>query len=188
MGFDEKDLDMLLRALNFAATKHRNQRRKGRETPPYVNHPIHVLTLLWEVGQVRAIPALVAAVLHDTLEDTDTTAAELEQHFGAEVRALVEEVSDDKSLPKDARKQLQIEHAPHISVQAKLIKLADKIDNVHDIVFDPPADWPHERLVAYLDWSLQVVAGLRGSNAALEAHYDRVLAESRAILDVKREA
>ncbi len=182
MVFDEKDLDMLLRALNFAATKHRNQRRKGRDTSPYVNHPIHVLTLLWEVGQVRAVPTLAAAVLHDTLEDTDTTTAELEQHFGAEVRTLVQEVSDDKSLPKDARKQLQIEHAPHISVQAKLIKLADKIDNIRDIVLDPPADWSHARLVAYLDWSIQVVAGLRGCNAALEARYDQVLAESRTIL------
>ncbi|MBN2002340.1 MAG: bifunctional (p)ppGpp synthetase/guanosine-3',5'-bis(diphosphate) 3'-pyrophosphohydrolase [Anaerolineae bacterium] len=178
-------MDMVFRALNFAATKHRNQRRKGRDEFPYVNHLIHVLTLLWEVGQVRSIPTLVAAVLHDTLEDTDATAAELEQHFGFDVRVLVQEVSDDKALPKDVRKQLQVEHAPHISAQAKLIKLADKIDNVHDIVRDPPADWPHARLVAYLEWATRVVTGLRGCNAALEARYDQVLLESRAIL--KRE-
>ena len=181
--FNEQDLNLIFRALNFAADKHRNQRRKGREMPPYINHLIHVANLLWDVGSVRDVPTLTAAILHDTLEDTNTTEAELQAQFGAEVLSLVQEVTDDKSLPKATRKQLQIEHALHISPKAKLIKLADKIDNVTDVTHDPPADWPHARLVAYLDWSEQVVAGLRGANAGLEARYDAVLREARHILN-----
>mgnify|MGYP000021979148 CR=1 FL=1 len=177
--FNEQDLTMFFRALNFAADKHRDQRRKGRDMPPYVNHLIHVANLLWNVGNVRDMPTLIAAILHDTLEDTDTTDDEVRTQFGAEVLALVQEVTDDKSLPKATRKQLQIEHAPHISTKAKLIKLADKIDNVTDVTREPPADWPYARLVAYLDWSEQVVDGLRGVNAALEAYYDDVLRQGR---------
>jgi guanosine-3',5'-bis(diphosphate) 3'-pyrophosphohydrolase len=180
--FSEQDLGAILNALNFAAEKHRDQRRKNRETPPYINHLIHVVNYLWDVGAVRDVPTLVAAALHDTIEDTDTTTRELESRFGVKVLALVLEVTDDKSLPKDVRKQKQIEHAPHLSAKAKCIKLADKIDNVTDVSQSPPEDWSHERLVAYVDWSEQVVAGLRGANAGLEAYYDTVLQKARRIL------
>jgi guanosine-3',5'-bis(diphosphate) 3'-pyrophosphohydrolase len=182
----EQDLGMFIRALRFAADKHQNQRRKGRDQLPYINHPIRVTDTLWRVGGVRDVSTLLAALLHDTLEDTDTTPDEIEMLFGPEVLSFVQEVTDDKTLPKAMRKQLQIEHAPHLSNEARLIKLADKIDNVYDISHDPPSSWSHERLLAYLDWAEAVVAGLRGVNAALEAHFDIVLDEARELLREKK--
>ncbi len=180
--FSEQDFSMFMRALNFAAHKHQHQRRKGRDQLPYVNHPIRVAEILWRVGAVRDMPTLVAALLHDTIEDTETSTEELEMLFGAEVLALVLEVTDDKSQPKATRKQLQIEHAPYLSDRARLIKLADKINNVYDVSHDPPSDWSSKRRMEYLDWAEAVVAGLRGINVTLEAHFDAVLREAREIL------
>ena len=180
------DYSGLLQALNFAALKHRDQRRKGAEASPYINHPIEVAELLARVGGVADVVTLQSAVLHDTIEDTQTTGEELEQHFGALVRRIVEEVTDDKYLPKAERKRLQIEHAPHLSSQAQLVKLADKISNVRSMMLAPPLDWPHERRLAYLNWTEQVVAGLRGCNVALEALYDECLRASREQLAAER--
>lgn len=172
----------LLGALHFAADKHRDQRRKGAEASPYINHPIEVAEILARVGGVTDIVTLQAAVLHDTLEDTQTSVEELEVAFGPEVRAVVEEITDDKRLPKAERKRLQIEHAPQLSVRAKLVKLADKISNVRSIIQTPPAEWPLQRKQEYLDWSVRVVAGCRGCNPALERAYDGVIAEGRRVL------
>lgn len=171
----------LLRALDFAADKHRDQRRKGEQQIPYINHCIAVAHLLAEAG-VADLPTLQAAVLHDTLEDTDATPAELEAHFGAEVRRIVEEVTDAAELPWRERKERQVQLAPSLSVRAKLVRIADKIDNVRSIATAPP-DWPPERQRRYLDWTERVVAGCRGCNAALETLYDRMLRESRAAVD-----
>jgi guanosine-3',5'-bis(diphosphate) 3'-pyrophosphohydrolase len=123
----------LLRAASFAAHKHRDQRRKDVEASPYINHPIAVATVLAIEGGVTDEPILVAALLHDTVEDTATTFEELEQEFGRDVAELVREMTDDKSLDKDVRKQLQIAHAPAASSPAKQIKIADKICNIRDI-------------------------------------------------------
>ena len=172
---------LLLGALAFAAAKHRTQRRKDEDGTPYLNHLVAVTHALTEVG-VTDLPTLMAAVLHDTIEDTDTTAGELEQHFGAEVRDLVLEMTDDKSLPKEERKRLQIVHAPHASPKTKLIKLADKTANLEDLLAIPPAGWSAERKRDYYDWSEKVVKHLRGTNEAVEARYDRALAEGRASL------
>lgn len=186
--FDEENLDQLLRALAFAADKHQHQRRKGRGKLPYVNHPIHVTDMLWRVGGVRDVTTLVAALLHDTIEDTKTTPEEIEALFGPDVLSVVLEVTDDKSLPKAQRKHLQVEHAPHLSERAKLIKLADKIDNVTDISRDPPPNWSHERLEEYVTWAEAVVAGVRGVNPALEARFDAVVQEARETLARDTEA
>jgi guanosine-3',5'-bis(diphosphate) 3'-pyrophosphohydrolase len=186
MIFDEQDLTLIFRALKLAADRHRDQRRKDQAETPYINHPLGVAETLWRVGQVRDVTILVAAILHDTLEDTDTTPAEIENLFGPDVLALVQEVSDDKSLPKETRKQLQIEHAPHKSGGAKQIKLADKIHNVYDVSHTPPIDWSPARLAEYLDWSEKVVAGLRGANADLERYYDEMLETARALLAKKQ--
>jgi guanosine-3',5'-bis(diphosphate) 3'-pyrophosphohydrolase len=176
------DIARLLLALQFAAAKHRHQRRKGRRASPYVNHTIDVATVLATVGGVTDVTTLMGAVLHDTVEDTQTTLEELEAHFGREVRDLVAEVTDDQRLPREVRRRLQVECAPHISERAKLVKLADKICNARDIVQDPPADWTLERRLEYLDWTERVVAGCRGPNAALERAYDDVLSHGRALL------
>ena len=169
----------LLKALDFAADKHRGQQRKSADGAPYVNHPIRVARLLAEVGGVEDENVLVAAVLHDTIEDTATTAAELEAAFGPVVRGLVEEVSDDKRLPKAERKRLQIVHAGERSAGAALIKLADKIANVADLSHAPPVDWPPERIREYLDWAEQVVQALPKMNPALEARFSEVVAAAR---------
>jgi guanosine-3',5'-bis(diphosphate) 3'-pyrophosphohydrolase len=124
---------LLLRALAFAADRHRGQRRKDVDASPYINHPIAVAQALAEIGGVVDAATLVAALLHDTVEDTDTTLDEIEAWFGAEVRGLVAEVTDDKSLPKQRRKELQVEHAPHRSPKARLVKIADKLANLRDV-------------------------------------------------------
>src|SRR5205085_5102772 len=139
--FDEKQISSLLKSARFAAEKHQHQRRKGASALPYINHPIQVAELLWDVGQVRDSNVLLAAVLHDTIEDTATTPDEIEKLFGKEVLALVQEVTDDKRLKDAERKRLQMEHAPHLSPGAKQIKLADKISNLQDLTQDPPKDW-----------------------------------------------
>lgn len=180
----DSTLTALLTSLHFAADKHRDQRRKNREACPYINHPIEVAEILSRVGGITDLATLQGAILHDTIEDTQTTGEELEARFGAEVRRLVEEVTDDKGLPKAERKRLQIEHAPHLSPKAKLIKIADKISNVRDVTHSPPTHWPHERRCEYLDWAEKVVAGLRGSNSPVEALFDRAVQEGRRILTI----
>jgi GTP diphosphokinase / guanosine-3',5'-bis(diphosphate) 3'-diphosphatase len=171
----DETIGILLQAIHFSAFKHRDQRRKDQSRSPYINHPLEVARLLWGVGQVRDEATLLAAILHDTLEDTETTTEEIKNMFGGEVLELVLEVTDDKSLPRMRRKRLQIEHAPYISFKAKLIKLADKISNVYDLIYSPPRRWSFRRKQEYLLWTEKVVAGLRGTNAALEQEYDHLL-------------
>lgn len=148
------------------------QRRKDADASPYINHPLALANILASEGNVEDVDVLVAALLHDTVEDTDTTPDELEREFGARVAAIVAEVTDDKSLPKEERKRLQIVKAGSKSHAAKLVKLADKISNLRDIATAPPADWPLERRENYFHWAKKVVDGLRGSNSALEAEFD----------------
>jgi guanosine-3',5'-bis(diphosphate) 3'-pyrophosphohydrolase len=173
---------LILKAFRFAAEKHNDQRRKDAKASPYINHPIQVAEILWVIGDVRDITLLVAAILHDTIEDTGTKPEEISSLFGEEVLSIVLEVTDDKSLPKKMRKQLQVEHAPHKTRSAKLLKLADKISNVQDIITSPPANWSLERIQEYLSWTEQVVAGLRGVNENLERHYDRLLQKGKTSL------
>lgn len=174
----ENDFGLILKALSYAAHKHRDQRRKGGAHAPYINHPIAVTEVLWSAG-VRDAATLAAALLHDTVEDTDATPEEIEAAFGKEVRDLVMEVTDDKNLPKEERKRLQIVNAPHKSPKARQIKLADKINNVREIALDPPPTWSNQRRREYMDWTEKVIAGLRGHNPDLEARYDEALADAR---------
>jgi len=159
-------------AVAFAAAKHRTQRRKDVEASPYINHPIALAHVLAFEAQVSDEHVLAAAMLHDTLEDTQTSFAELKQRFGLAIAKTVAEVTDDKTLPKRTRKALQIEHAPHLSKRAKLVKLADKICNLRDVAANPPRDWPLWRRRKYFDWAKQVVDGLRGVHPRLEAIFD----------------
>jgi guanosine-3',5'-bis(diphosphate) 3'-pyrophosphohydrolase len=166
---------ILFDALQFAAHKHRFQRRKGYEPIPYINHPIKVTSLLVDCG-TDDIVVLTASILHDTLEDTDATALELTEKFGDEVCKLVVEMTDDMELPSDTRKLLQIEKADKLDVRTKLIKIADKASNIQDIS-TLPLDWTLQRKVDYLNWAAKVVEKCRGGNAALDAHFDKIFEE-----------
>ncbi len=165
-------MNKLLCAISFAATKHRDQRRKDLAASPYINHPIALANILANEAGIDDERVLIAAVLHDTVEDTETTEQELVKEFGQEIAGIVLEVTDDKALPKAERKRLQVEHAGTISRRAKLVKLADKICNLRDLAISPPADWPLQRRRDYFDWAKEVVDGLRGTHPGLETIFD----------------
>jgi len=169
---DTDPISRVLSAATFAAERHRDQRRKGKDASPYINHPLALASLLAERGE-RDPTVLMAALLHDTVEDTATTFEDIERAFGREVAEVVREVTDDKTLPKAERKRLQIEHAARLSRPARLVKLADKICNLRDMVVSPPAGWPLERRREYFDWAKAVVDRLRGVHPDLEAQFDR---------------
>ncbi len=175
-------LSKIREAASYAARGHTGQTRKGERSEPYINHPLEVANLIASVGRVEDIDILIAAILHDTIEDTGSTAEELIVRFGERVTGFVLEVTDDKSLPKAERKRLQIEHSPHLSFEAKHIKLADKISNITDITNSPPADWDSQRRLEYIQWAEDVVAGLRGANEHLEKHFDETILRAKAAL------
>lgn len=171
-----------MKAAQFAAVKHRDQRRKDVESSPYIIHPISVALTIADIGNIDDPEILAAALLHDTLEDTDTSVTELDEIFGEIVRKYIEEVTDDKSLPKDERKRIQIEHAATLSRGATLIKLGDKISNVSDVTNSPPAGWDTERRKQYLDWAEAVINNCPKVNTALEEHFSEVLRNGRDVL------
>jgi len=169
-------IPQILRAAAFAAERHRNQRRKGTDASPYINHPLALADLLAHDCGERDPTILIAALLHDTVEDTGTTIEQIEQTFGRAVAGIVGEVTDDKSLPKGERKRLQIQHAAQLSAPAKLVKLADKVCNLRDMHSSPPVGWSLERRREYFDWAKQVVDRLRGTHAHLEELFDAAYA------------
>ena len=173
---------LVLRAAERAAQLHQDQRRKGAHKRPYINHPLEVAQRLAAVAGITDPEILAAALLHDTVEDTTATEQDILDEFGSRVADLVAEVTDDKSLQKAERKRLQVEHAPHLSPEAGLIKISDKTSNVLDLVRDPPPDWPHQRLVAYLDWAEAVVRGIAQPHPALVAAFNDALTAGRSTL------
>lgn len=160
----------LTRAALFAARAHAGQTRKGAAAEPYVNHVIEVAAILAEHGAPEE--AILAGLLHDTVEDTETTPADLEHAFGATVAGLVAEATDDKALPKELRKAAQVKHAPDRTAAAKMLKLADKIANLRAISESPPASWNHARRVEYVGWAGRVASGLKGANPGLDALFE----------------
>ena len=158
----------LMKAVDFAAKKHKDQRRKDASATPYINHPVGVATILSQEAGIEDLVLLQAALLHDTVEETETTLEEIEENFGREVRDIVNEVTDDKSLPKLKRKQLQIDNASKKKHKSKLGKLADKIYNIRDLIGAPPKDWSDERIQEYFEWAARVIAQLKGTNEILE--------------------
>jgi len=174
----EEPSALILKATKFAALKHRDQRRKDHVASPYIIHPVTVANELTQAG-VTDPEIIAAALLHDTLEDTETTPAELTEAFGERVCSMVLELTDDKDLPKQERKRLQIEHAPELSAGAALVKICDKIANITDVTHSPPPDWSAERRMQYLDWAESVVAGCKIDNALLKQRFADTLASGR---------
>jgi (p)ppGpp synthase/HD superfamily hydrolase len=173
---------LVTRAADFAARRHVTQVRKGTAREPYLNHLAEVAALLAENAEAPDVTLVAAGWLHDTIEDTATEREELAEIFGGEIASLVAEVTDDKSLPKQERKRLQIETAPHKSPRAKALKIADKISNVRSLMVSPPDNWERARLIDYVDWAEKVVAGCRGVNARLDELFDRTITEARKTL------
>lgn len=172
-------IGIVVQAAHFAADKHRDQRRKGVRNTPYINHPLEVADLLSRVGGIEDPVVLAAAILHDTIEDTNTTRVELATVFGNDIAALVAELTDEPGLMWQQRKRQEIDHAPHLSYRAKMIKIADKTCNVSDTITNPPGEWTLSRRRDYLEFAELVADGCRGVNDALDGEFDRVMAEAR---------
>lgn len=177
----------ILKAMDLAARMHSGQTRKGPAGEPYVNHVIEVAALLAEATDGEDETLVIGGLLHDVLEDGPRTPQEyddlartIERDFGPDVLSLVKEVTDAPSATEAERWRNQVEAAPHKSVRGKLLKIADKTSNLREIERDPPPRWDHDRLIDYIDWGRDVVAGCRGLNAGLEAAFDRVYADARA--------
>jgi guanosine-3',5'-bis(diphosphate) 3'-pyrophosphohydrolase len=174
---DREAFPDFVRALAFASRKHSQQRRKDADASPYINHPIALVSVLAVEAGIDDLDTLRAALLHDTIEDTDTSVEELVETSGGSVASLVQEVTDDKGLPKSERKLRQVGHASHLSQKAGLVKLADKIANLRDVAERPPTDWPLARRQEYFDWVKQVVDQISDPPAELAtlfaAIYDR---------------
>jgi len=162
----------VLKAAHFAAKKHAGQRRKGAAAEPYINHLLEIAELVSSALAEPDTNLVIAALLHDTVEDTGVTKQVLVETFGSDVADLVMEMTDDNSLPKAERKRLQIVHASQISVRAQVIKLADKISNLRGILASPPADWSVERKREYFEWAKRVVDGLSAPNQMLKAEFE----------------
>jgi (p)ppGpp synthase/HD superfamily hydrolase len=171
---------LVIRATHFAAQRHADQRRKGLRREPYINHLAEVAQSLSEATGGDDAALVAAGLLHDTIEDTQTSLEELHTLFGEDIAALVMEVTDDKSLPKLERKRLQIATAPKKSLRAKLLKLADAASNVRALAVDPPADWGTERVLEYIAWAEQVIGHCRGLNSELEQAFDAAASSARA--------
>lgn len=173
-----QNVSLFLKALHFAADKHRDQKRKGVGASPYINHPIYVAQILADVAGIEDVEVLCGAVLHDTVEDTETSLKDIEMAFGLRVARIVEEVTDDKNLDKAIRKQAQIDHASHISREGALVKVADKIANVRDVASNPPADWSATRRKEYLEWAAKVVARCNPESPELLSCFEESLANA----------
>ena len=174
------NLDAIFEAAIFAALKHHGQVRKDEQASPYITHPLSVAREIYTTGKIDDQDILIAALLHDTIEDTHTNADEIRTRFGEEVLSIVLEVTDDKSLEKDLRKQLQIIHASELTYSARVIKLADKLVNCRDILHTPPKDWNVIRRQEYIQWAANVVAQIRDTNPYLESAFDEILQEAEA--------
>ncbi|KAL5282813.1 HDDC3 family protein [Megaselia abdita] len=174
-------ISLFMKCVQFAAHKHRDQRRKDPFETPYINHPVNVATILASEGNVKDEEIIMAALLHDTVEDTATTFEEIEELFGPVVCGIVREVTDDKTLEKQERKRLQIVHAATASHKAKLVKLADKLDNLRDLLVNTPKGWTLERKEEYFVWAKEVVDNLRGTNAVLEGKLDAIFKQKNLL-------
>jgi (p)ppGpp synthase/HD superfamily hydrolase len=151
------ELISVMRAADAAARWHVHQRRKGSAQEPYINHLLEVASLVTQATDGAEPDVVIAALLHDAIEDQDVTSEMIASGFGKHVADIVMQVTDDRLLPKEERKRLQIETALKKSREAKLIKLADKISNVRAVTISPAIGWPVQRRLDYIDWAKQVV-------------------------------
>ncbi len=176
-----RDMSLVLNAAAFAAHKHKDQRRKDVKATPYINHPLALAQALCEEGDVDDPVILAAALLHDTIEDTETSYDEPRGQFGARIADVVVEVTDTKFLGKQSRKRLQLSKAAHASAAAQQVKIADKLCNLRDMLASPPAKWSEKRKREYFDWAKAVVDQVRGANPGLAERFDAVWEAGRTV-------
>jgi len=169
------NLTLVVSALDFAAKKHRDQRRKDHAASPYINHPITLVKILVAEAQITDTAVIASAILHDTVEDTDTTFEEIEEHFGTQIASIVREVTDDTRLPRAERKAQQIKHAPFLSREAALVKFADKIANLRDLLCAPPIHWSLDRKWDYCEWAETVVGNISEPNTTLKSLFQETV-------------
>lgn len=170
----------LLLALEYANKMHAGQTRRDLAATPYIIHPLQVCSNLWHIGQVRNANILMAALLHDTLEDTKATAEELEKLFGTRVCITVQEVTNDPALNSEQNKQRQIDHISFMSQDARLVKLADRLANIADLSQSTP-NWLPEKIERYFEWGSKLLFGLQGTNTALEKALSQALTKKQTI-------
>jgi GTP diphosphokinase / guanosine-3',5'-bis(diphosphate) 3'-diphosphatase len=168
----------VLRAADAAARWHVHHQRKGAAATPYINHLLEVATLVATATEGKDPDLVIAALLHDSIEDQEVPREIIAGTFGEEVAKLVEEVIDDKSLDKQERKRLQVEK----SDRAKILKLADKISNLRDIAANPPCRWSVKRRLNYVRWAREVADELKGVSPRLEDEFDRAAGDAEAAL------
>jgi guanosine-3',5'-bis(diphosphate) 3'-pyrophosphohydrolase len=168
-----KEWITVLKAADAAARWHVHQRRKGAAKEPYINHLLEVSSLVTEATGGKDPQLVIAALLHDAIEDQEVPRSLIQATWGEDVVRLIEEVTDDKTLPKDERKRRQVESASKKSERAKLIKLADKTSNLRAITASPAPEWSVKRRLDYVAWAREVVSGLRGTNPWLEGEFDK---------------
>lgn len=174
-------MKQLSKAIVFAAQCHSGQYRKDGKTP-YINHPLEVMNLVVTHVENPGTEMLIAAVLHDVVEDTNVTGSEIKHMFGAHVARLVAELTDDKTLTKEERKRVQLSEVHDLSDEGKLLRLCDKICNVYDILYAPPGDWDMKRRMDYLIWAKAVVDKIRGTHKVLEVRFDELFAAGLKLL------
>lgn len=167
------DLHLMLKAVKFATAKHEGQFRDGGG--PYIVHPLGVALSIWESGNIHSSNVIIAALLHDTVEDTQTTFEEIEELFGKRVRMTVEEVTDDPNLSGQEKRQRQVDHAPQMSLNAQLVKLADRLNNLSGLIDNPPANWTPEKVADYFGWGQKLLNALHGTNIKLEKQLQKVI-------------
>lgn len=168
------DTILVVQAAEYAARKHRQQRRKDADATPYINHPLAVARAVAETGHDTM--TVIAALLHDVIEDTQTAASEIAALFGKAAADVVVELTDDKSLPKNTRKAHQLRSARHLSERAKAVRIADKICNVRDVLERRPVKWSDEQCNAYIDWAHAVVmACSTHDNISLVARFEQLV-------------
>jgi len=176
-----RNMEAYFRALEFAAHKHRFQKRKGAGGIPYINHPIEVASLLLSKMKNPSPEVILAAILHDTLEDTDTQAEEIESGWGEKVCSIVMEVSDNMKLPPLKRKEQQVIHADRLSPEARAVKMADKICNIRDILYTR-IRWIRWQKISYINWSVEIIQQISRSHPELEAEFRQTLKEAEDVL------
>jgi (p)ppGpp synthase/HD superfamily hydrolase len=162
-------IEKLFEALEYASKLHKDQRRKGNGGSPYVNHLIEVASLLSRVAEVTDHEVIIAAILHDVLEDTEAREGDIFDRFGGTVLAYVKHVTDDKLLSLEKRRIAQLKSIENSSSQIQLIKLADHCSNIASL----PPSWDRARLESYISWSHSIAVHCYSASEELAKVYKK---------------